>query len=95
MLGYVDKGKGLSQRGGRVFALLVYSFWFVVYRYGGVKMSALHTASGGDTHLRSLNAEELGRETREIIHDKFFWIVAVILVTAAAAVVSWYLQTAG
>ena len=58
-------------------------------------MSALHTASGGDAHLRLLNAEELGRETREIFRDKFFWIVAVILFTAAASVVSWYIQTAG
>ena len=57
-------------------------------------MSALHTASGGDTHLRSLNARELGKETREIFRDKFFWIAAVILFTAAAAMLSWYLQTA-
>ena len=58
-------------------------------------MSALHTASGGDAHLRSLNTEELGKETREVFRDKFFWIGVVILVTAAAAVVSWYIQTAG
>lgn len=58
-------------------------------------MSALHTASGEGTHLRLLNAEELGKETREIFRDKFFWIVAVILITAAASVVVWYLQTAG
>lgn len=58
-------------------------------------MSALHTASGGEAHLRSLNAEELGKETREVFRDKFFWIAAVILFTAAAAIVSWYIQTVG
>ncbi len=58
-------------------------------------MSALHTASGEGAHLCSLNAEELGKETRQIFRDKFFWIVAVILVTAAAATIAWYIQTVG
>lgn len=58
-------------------------------------MTALHTASGEGAHLRSLNAKELGKETREIFRDKFFWIAAVILFLTAAAVVAWYIQTAG